>query len=664
LRFTILRIEVDQQGRDNFFLDSVLGKQKKVENNMCGICGIINTKKNNHISQAMVGAMCDVITHRGPDEEGLFIESNIGLGMRRLKIIDLTTGSQPIFNEDKSIVVIFNGEIYNFLELKENLFKKGHKFYTQSDTEVIAHLYEDHGEEFLTHLNGMFAIALWDKKKQKLILARDRLGEKPLYYTKTNDALIFGSELKCILCYPKLVKELELKAIHYYFIFNYIPAPWTIYKNIFKLQPGQYLIYQDNVISIKKYWDAKFGDFNTLSEKDVQERLYHELCRAVKLRLISDVPLGAFLSGGIDSSIMVALMCQNSNTHIKTFSIGLENEKKSELPFARAVAEKYGCDHHELIARPDALKLIDQLLWHFDEPFGDSSALPSFLVSQLTKNYVTVAISGDGGDELFGGYERYQRILSRASINKIPTILRKPISKGIGEFLPFGFKGKAFLTSLQYDNYDFFTTGTSEQFKSLLFSNNFSEQLYGISTKEITNAVFLEHQPLLNQCMYFDMKLYLPDDILTKVDRMSMANSLETRAPFLDHHLVELSLSIPPDFKIKGNIKKYILKRVFRNLLPESIFTHQKTGFSIPLGDWFKRELKLLIMETLSKKRIEEIGILSYPFIEKIISQHMTGKRNYKRLIWMILIFQLWYETRFSEVHYKIKKALKHRGVI
>jgi asparagine synthase (glutamine-hydrolysing) len=387
------------------------------------------------------------------------------------------------------------------------------------------------------------------------------------------------------------------------------------------------------------------------------------LTKAVKLRLISDVPLGAFLSGGIDSSIMVALMSEMSNASVKTFSIGLENERESELPFAREVAQRYGTDHHELIARPDALDLLDQILWHFDEPFGDSSAIPTFLVSQLTKNYVTVAISGDGGDELFGGYERYRRILGRSNIQNIPKILRIPVSKLLGNILSYGFKGKAFLQSLQYDNYEFFTVGTSEELKGYLFSFDFLQKTKNITSYEVADKFLLKDQTLLNQCMYFDMKVYLPDDILTKVDRMSMANSLETRAPFLDHNLVEFAMTISPELKVNRGITKYILKKAFKDFLPENVYTHKKTGFSIPIGDWFKHELKSLVMETLSKGQIEQCGILSHTSIESMVSQHMSGYRSHDRLIWLTLMFQLWYDKWFNRTHPKIESALINRGI-
>ncbi len=630
---------------------------------MCGICGIINTNGNRSRTEALIGAMCDVITHRGPDEEGYFIENNVALGMRRLKIIDLYTGSQPIYNEDGSIVVVFNGEIYNFLELKEDLIKRGHKFYTSSDTEVIVHLYEDYREGFLSFLNGMFAIGLWDNKEQKLILARDRMGEKPVYYTRLNDTLIFGSEIKSILCYPGFKKEIEPKAIYHYFTFNNIPAPLTSYKNIYKLFPGEFLTYKNGVVETRRYWEIHFSKTNKLSEDEIKDHLYYNLTKAVKLRLISDVPLGAFLSGGIDSSIMVALMSEISNASVKTFSIGLENERESELPFAREVAQRYGTDHHELIARPDALDLLDQILWHFDEPFGDSSAIPTFLVSQLTKNYVTVAISGDGGDELFGGYGRYRRIMNRSNIQNTPKMLRIPVSKLLGNILPFGFKGKAFLQSLQYDNYKFFTVGTSEELKDYLFSVDFLLKTKNITSYEVADKVLLKGQSLLNQCMFFDMMVYLPDDILTKVDRMSMANSLETRAPFLDHNLVEFAMTISPELKVNRGITKYILKKAFKDFLPENVYTHKKTGFSIPIGDWFKHELKSLVMETLSKGQIEQCGILSHPSIESMVSQHMSGYRSHERLLWLTLMFQLWYDKWFNRTHPKIESALINRGI-
>ncbi len=628
---------------------------------MCGIAGFIRNKHLGDHDRSVLQSMCDVIHHRGPDEAGYFTEGSVALGMRRLKIIDLASGSQPIFNEDKSIVVVFNGEIYNFLSLREALISKGHSFYTHSDTEVIVHLYESYGDDFLTHLNGMFAIALWDKNEEKLILARDRMGEKPLYYTEMDGDFLFASEIKSMLCHPKFKKELSPNAVSHYFTFNYIPAPGSIYRNVYKLFPGEYLVYQNHEMRKKLYWEARYGHDalrpESRKKEVICEELRHKLKESVALRLISDVPLGAFLSGGIDSSIMVALMSEASNTRVKTFSIGLENQEISELPFARAVAQKYGTDHHELIARPDALSLIDEIQWSFDEPFGDSSALPTYLVSQMTREHVTVAISGDGGDELFGGYNRYPRILDRGAMKNLPKPIRNVFSKYIGEALPFGFKGKAFLQSLKYSDYALFSVGAREGILSELFTIDFLQRMTKVSAHEVANRVFLEGEPLLNQCMYFDMKVYMPDDILTKVDRMSMANSLETRAPFLDHHLVEFAMKVPPELKLSKQITKYILKESFRDALPEEVFSHRKTGFSIPLNDWYRQELKPLLMDTLSETRIKRFGILDASFVQKVISQHMSGQRNYERLLWMILMFQLWYENWFIGEHPRIQLA-------
>lgn len=628
---------------------------------MCGICGFINSDLKKETAESTIKAMCDVILHRGPDEAGYYSKQNVTLGMRRLKIIDLSTGSQPIYNEDKTVVVVFNGEIYNFLELKTNLEAKGHQFYTNTDTEVIVHLYEEHGGDFLKYLNGMFGISLWDEKEKKLIIARDRLGEKPLYYSTQKGTFLFGSEIKSLLCYPGFPKEINPKAVLHYFTFNYIPAPLTIYKNVFKLFPGECLICHNGEYKLKTYWQASYSDQNPVPvpEKELEERLVQEVYDSVKLRLTSDVPLGAFLSGGIDSSIMVALMSQINNSPIKTFSIGLANQKKSELPFARAVADQYETEHHELIAKPDALSIFNNLVWHFDEPFGDSSAIPTFLVSQLTKQYVTVAISGDGGDELFGGYKRYQRILQRASLEKLPKTLRHILGKGLGDQLPFGFKGKAFLQSMEYNDYDSFAVGTRNNIKQNIFSDSYKKNIEGMTSFEVSDNFLLHDQLLLNQCMFFDLKVYLPDDILVKVDRMSMANSLETRAPFLDHNLVEFAMTIPPHLKTTQTSTKDILKKAFRKQLPEVIFSHEKTGFSIPLGDWFRNDLKSFLMDSLTKERIEDVGFLNYPFVRKIISQHMTGQRNHDRLLWMILMFQEWHSSWFKNTHPKMNEILQ-----
>ncbi|MFQ5560238.1 MAG: asparagine synthase (glutamine-hydrolyzing) [Nitrospinota bacterium] len=627
---------------------------------MCGICGFISSTDVPD-SQAILHSMCDAIVHRGPNAEGVYVDGRAHLGMRRLKIIDLETGNQPIFNEDKTVVLLFNGEIYNFRELKDTLLKQGHQFYTSSDTEVIAHLYEEYGEGFLSHLNGMFGISLWDKKEDKLILARDRMGEKPLYYSQTKSGFLYGSELKSLLCYPDMTKELNKNSIYHYFSFNYVPGPETIYENVFKLLPGEYLTLKNNIIGKKRFWTPKFQIDPKTKLEEVEERLFDELGKAVKQRLISDVPLGAFLSGGIDSGIMVALMSRFSSSPVKTFSIGLENQNKSELPYSRAVAERYGTEHHELIARPDKLKLMEKLIWHFDEPFGDSSAIPTFLVSELTKEHVTVAISGDGGDELFGGYERYQRIMDRSQSHRFPYFFRKGLSLFPGELLPVGFSGKAYLQSLKYNDYDFFGVGTSEEFKKSILSKDFLAEMEGLTSHVIPERHIGSDESLLNQCMYFDMNVYLPDDILTKVDRMSMANSLESRAPFLDHHLVEFALQIPPGFKIHDRNKKYILKKTFKKELPEAIFTHKKTGFSIPLEEWFRQELKPFIFEVFSKSRVESVGILDFKMVEKILKQHISGTHNHKRVIWMMVAFQLWYENWCSQTHPALLSLLKKR---
>jgi len=470
--------------------------------------------------------------------------------------------------------------------------------------------------------------------------------------------LIFASEIKSMLCHPAFKKTLSPRAVAHYFTFNYIPAPVSIYEHVYKLFPGEYLVFQNNEIKKSHYWDVKYTQADTRPKAALCEQLRHELSEAVKLRLISDVPLGAFLSGGIDSSIMVALMSQASNAPVKTFSIGLENAQMSELPFARAVAEKYGTDHHELIAQPDALSLIDEIQWSFDEPFGDSSALPTFLVSQLTREHVTVAISGDGGDELFGGYNRYKRILSRGGAKNLPKAMRTFFSEWLGENMPFGFKGKAFLQGLKYDDFEFFSIGTRESILGELFTPDFLKQVTGVSARDIAGRFFLPDQALLNQCMYFDMKVYMPDDILTKVDRMSMANALETRAPFLDHNLVEFAMTIPPEMKASPQNTKDILKTAFRDILPDEIFSHKKTGFSIPLNDWYRKALKPMLMDTLREDRIAKNGILNPGFVQKIIAQHMSGQRNYERLLWMLLMFQLWYESWFLGTHPRVQTAI------
>lgn len=615
---------------------------------MCGICGIYNFSRGSRVPEKTIKNMCEVMKHRGPDEDGFYFNDNIALGMRRLKIIDLFTGSQPIYNENKSIVTVFNGEIYNFQELRDALVKNNHYFYTNSDTEVIVHLYEDFGEEFVNYLNGMFAIALWDNREKTLFLYRDRMGEKPLHYLINKEGIIFASEIKSILCNSRYQKEIDLEALYHYFTYYYIPAPFTIYKNIKKLLPGHYLKCIDTgEVVIQKYWDFRHQPDHNKSEDYFVEGLRELLIKSIKMRLVSDVPLGAFLSGGIDSSTIVAFMSSLVDEPIKTFSIGFGEKEYNELNYARVIARKFKTDHHEFIVEPSAVDLIDKLIWHFDEPFNDSSAIPTFLLSEITRKYVTVALSGDGGDELFAGYDSYRAMMKRRKLKYIPKWVRKIISHQIGDRLPEYTYGKRYLQSLCADDIEFFFYGTDR--KKNLFSNDYLKIVNKFSSYNVIKDYILNNNTeYLSRFMYIDSKLYLPDDILVKVDRMSMANSLETRIPFLDHNLIEFVAQIPEKYKMKGSISKYILKKTMENILPNNILNRNKQGFVIPLDVWFKNELKEMVEDIFSNKLLNETGFFNTDYILKIFNDHMMGRYNHRRFLWSILLFQLWYKNHFQ----------------
>ncbi|MGD9857242.1 MAG: asparagine synthase (glutamine-hydrolyzing), partial [Planctomycetaceae bacterium] len=562
---------------------------------MCGISGILHRGRSTPAASAdLVHRMCEAIVHRGPDDEGLYGDQDVALGMRRLSIIDLDNGSQPIFNEDGTVVVVFNGEIYNFRELRVALESRGHRFATASDTEVIVHLYEEYGEDFPVHLNGMFAIALWDKAQQQLLLVRDRLGVKPLYYGNVNGTIIFGSELKTVLLDESVSREVDAQAVYDYFVLGYIPQPRSIYRDIRKLPPGCLLKARDGDISIRRYWSYPTHPAFVTEYEDAKHALRELLTDATRLRMISDVPLGAFLSGGLDSSITVALMAQLSAQPVETFFIDFEEGGYSERKYARAVAARYGTNHHEFVVQPEAVGILDEIVRFFDEPFGDSSAIPTYYLSQMTRRHVTVALAGDGGDESFGGYQRYRTALARRNGRRVRPLLDR-IGKGLHRLLPRTAPGRRYFRSLGSSNFEAFAVGTQELETQEILSKGFLRQIERSVLEDLgesppTNG----HRPGDPLAPYsaFDVNWYLPDDILTKVDRMSMAHSLEVRAPFLDYRVIEYAARLPVGWKISGQETKAILKEVFRDDLPEVVLSPRKRGFSIPLEEWFRNELK------------------------------------------------------------------------
>jgi len=614
---------------------------------MCGISGIVTLNESNNHNIDFVYDMCQQIIHRGPDDDGYYSTNRIALGMRRLSIIDLEDGSQPIFNEDRTVCVIQNGEIYNYRELREKLKKAGHRFSTQSDTEVIVHLYEDYGEKFVDHLNGMFAIALWDERQQKLILVRDRLGVKPLYYAHVDGSIVFGSEIKCLLQHPKIDSQLDYQAVYNYFSLGYVPQPHSIYKQIYKMPPGSTMVIQNSHFTIERYWIPQNGSTEPLNYNDTKSRLRELLTDATRIRLFSDVPLGAFLSGGIDSSITVALMAQLSDSPVKTFFIDFEESAYSERDYARAIAKKYHTEHHEFVMRPDAVNIVDKLLNHFDEPFADSSAIPTYYLSKMTKEHVTVALAGDGGDESFGGYNRYRTILKRREMRLLRSIVG-PLGTRLHHLLPRNAPGRRYFRSLSQNNSESFVVGTQEMETRELLSCDFLSHIsHSVMADLDSQSLFSRngHDRLFPYAT-FDLNWYLPDDILTKVDRMSMAHSLELRSPFLDYRVIEFAAGLPMDWKINRRDTKVILKDTFANDLTPEVLSPRKRGFSIPLGEWFRNELRETLLETVHDPEIRDSGIFNNSEIEGLVNEHLSGARSRKSQLWRFLVFARWWKKR------------------
>ncbi|MCX7975300.1 MAG: asparagine synthase (glutamine-hydrolyzing) [Candidatus Aminicenantes bacterium] len=625
---------------------------------MCGLCGLFRPSGLRPEDRETVLRMTQTLIHRGPDEDGFYDDDLLSLGMRRLKIIDLVTGRQPIANEDKSIWTVYNGEIFNFLDLRSELEKRGHLFKTKSDTEVIVHLYEEEGIDFVHRLNGMFAIALWDKRNKRLCLYRDRLGIKPLHYSLLPDGLIFASEIKALLA-AGIDREIDLEALSQFFSFEFIPAPRTIFKKIKKLLPGHRLIYQGEALKIEKYWDVTFEpDDPPRAINEYSEEILVRLREAVRKRLISDVPLGVFLSGGLDSSTVTALMKEVDTSPIKTFSIGFREKSFNELHYARLVANFLQTDHQEFVVEPQLVtELVPKLMNYLDEPLADASVIPTFLISYLARKQVTVALAGDGGDELFAGYDTYKAYRLATYYRKLPRFLNWPI-KSLVNLLPasnqrlsFEFKAKKFLLGIDYPpeiaNYIWWGAYPPQE-KIKLFSPQFRENIkknpYEPIAWHLRNC---QAKDPLDRIFYLDLKLYLQDDLLVKVDRMSMANSLEIRVPFLDYTFVEFAARIPNHLKLKGFESKYILKKAMAGRLPPEIFKRPKIGFDIPLGAWISRDLKSFVLDILSPQNLSRHGFFNQWYIEQKLKEHLRGQHNHRQLLWPIIIFQFWYDRYY-----------------
>ncbi len=607
--------------------------------------------------------MTDAIRHRGPDDEGFFSEGirrdpagdvpGVALGFRRLSIIDLAGARQPLCNEDQTKWMVFNGEVYNYLTLRRRLEGAGHRFRTDGDGETILHLYEDLGPECFSHLNGMFAVAIWDATRRRLVLARDRLGQKPLYYAVHKDRLLFGSELKCLAQVPGVLETIDPAAVDEFLTYQYVPHPNTIWKGVHKLPPGHVAVFQDGKIKIESYWDFHPEREQPIAKADAVERLRELLGDSVRLRLQSDVPLGAFLSGGIDSSLMVALAQQQRSDPIRTFSIGFPNKDFDETHYAQAVADRLQTKHTRFEVTPDGVDIIDKLVWHYDEPFGDSSAIPTWYLSELTRREVTVALSGDGGDELFAGYERYRALWLSRKINQCFPIHKLP-GIGLVQRLPDSSRrrsvirrGKRFLEAINQSacrRYLNWLQIFPESLRAELYADDFVQQLPGEDPFEFLHAAWQRTpgRDVVTRASMADLLTYIPCDLMTKVDVASMAHGLEVRQPMLDYRVVEFAASLPVQLKFRGRRGKLLLRDAFGKQIPANIWTRPKMGFGVPISAWFRDELKPMVHDLLLDSNARSLRFFRPEVVRQLVTQHETNQQNHAYRLWNLLILEKW----------------------
>lgn len=645
---------------------------------MCGIAGAAWTSNGKSLAVSDVRAMIDVLQHRGPDDWGILHSdasqsspdprvvisgtssnrSGVSLGHRRLSIIDLDSGRQPVDNEDSTVWTAFNGEIYNYRELRADLESRGHKFKTNTDTEVIVHLYEDYGVDFVDHLKGMFAISLWDAKNARLVLVRDRIGQKPLFYRCETSCIVFASELKALLQLPDAPRELNPAAIDQFLLYQYVPHPTSILKGYSKLAPAHRAVFENGELKIDRYWSPPYSEEDTtLSTEQWQKQLRETLTEAVRLRMRSDVPLGCFLSGGIDSTIITGLMQQLSHQPIHTFSIGFPVKQFDERTFARMASDHLGTKHHEQVVEPEALKILPKLIWHYDEPFGDSSAIPTMYLSEMTRNNVTVALSGDAGDELFAGYNRYQAVRIGGYFDALPGPLRALATAGIWQKMPASVKPKSFrrrvkrlLAAMRKSPERRYLTWIGifdEDRRPTIYSDEFRQTLNGFDAGGLLLDAY-QHCPdrdFVTRTTCADLLTYLPCDILTKVDIASMTHSLECRSPFLDHEVVELAARMPMKFKLRGKLGKRILIETFDDLLPEAVWNRRKMGFGVPLDRWFRNELKPLLYDMLLDPSSLGRGYFRPDVVESLVNEHVEGRFDHSARLWALLCLEMWHRT-------------------
>ena len=623
---------------------------------MCGITGFINNS-GEKADRGILERMNRAIVHRGPDEEGFYLNDNVGMAMRRLAIIDLAGGQQPIKNSDGTKWIVYNGEVYNYQELRHDLLDRGHKLDTNSDTEAVLHLYDEFGIDGLQHLRGMYAFAIWDETDRSLFLARDRVGKKPLLYSLLPDgSLIFASEFSALLEHPKISREVDQEAIDSYLSYLCVPAPLTAYKHIRKLEPGHWLRWKEGTIETKRYWLPDFSKKIKITEQEAIEETTRILRESTRLRMISEVPLGAFLSGGVDSSTVVALMAQESSQPVKTFSIGFEEQDYSELKYAKKVANHVGAEYNEFIVKPNAVEILPTLVEHYGEPYADSSAVPTYYVSRETRKHVTVALNGDGGDESFAGYERYAAMRLAERYHSLPKGLRRVLVETPASLIPESHERRNLLRDAKrfieaaglpkVERYGRWVSSFDGKEKDRLYTEEFRTQLNGSDHLRFLRSWFktANGSAIVDASMLTDLMTYLPNDLLVKVDIASMANSLEARSPFLDHNLIEFAASLPESIKLRGSGTKTLLKKVAARLVPKDVIYRRKMGFGVPVGRWFKNEMRPFLRDVLCSRTSLERGIVRPEMIKKYFDEHINGKADHSFRLWTLLMLELWFQ--------------------
>ena len=619
---------------------------------MCGIAGQVKSA-GGPVERELLGRMCSALAHRGPDARGIHLSDGVGLGCQRLRVIDLETGDQPIFNEDRSIVVVLNGEIYNYRELRDRLLHSGHRFDTECDTEVIAHLYEEQGAGCVSDLHGMFAFALWDGRRRQLMLARDRVGKKPLFYAEREGSITFASELNALMRDASISRQLDHVALDCYVAYQYIPAPLCAFQGVRKLPPATTLLYSREGTKVERYWHLDYGAKRSLSEAELHEEIRDGIRRAVRRRMIADVPLGAFLSGGIDSSCVVAAMAEASVHPVRTFSIGFESDRFNELEHARRIARMFGTDHREHVVRPDAIAMIPKIVSHYGEPFGDSSAVPSFYLAEMARRDVTVALNGDGGDESFAGYPRYTSNLASYKLQRLPFVLRRSLAM-LGGRLPASGKIDSSLSRVRRlsgtlplsppERYIAYLTSLGGLNRDALYADGYRELVGESVADDVVKVPWRDSSAseLVDIMLDVDVGTYLPGDLLVKMDIATMAYSLEARSPLLDHELMELAASIPAHFKVRGLEKKVALRDALRGWLPDDILDRPKRGFEVPVAEWLRSDLRDFASDILLGPPARDRGYFDQSYVSGLLQRHLAGIEDHSRGLWSLLMLELW----------------------